>query len=106
MSVSQNQNKKLGTIQDRLKREERELRQDEAELRDRRMEEYGTHAENVLSLLSRRRKRLSTSLTKRRLTEQSKADVEESLEAIDEYERQIVVLQHEQENATDRKSVV
>ena len=92
--------KKLGTIQDRLKREERELRQDEAELRDRRMEEYGTHAENVLSLLSRRRKRLSTSLTKRRLTEQSKADVEESLEAIDEYERQIVALQHEQENAT------
>lgn len=92
--------KKLDTIQDRLKREERELSQDEAELRDRRMEEYGTHFENALSLLSSRRRRLSTSLTKRRLTEQAKSDVEESLAAIEEYERQITALQGEQENAT------
>jgi hypothetical protein len=91
--------KKLATIEDRLKREERELRTDEAELRDRRMEEYGTHAENVLSLLSRRRKRLSTSLTKRRLTEQAKSDVEESLEAIEEYERQINNLEIEKAQA-------
>lgn len=91
--------KKLDTIEDRLKREERELRADEAELRERRMEEYGTHAENVLSLLSRRRKRLSTSLTKRRLTEQAKADVEESIEAIEEYERQINDLEREKAQA-------
>ncbi len=91
--------KKLATIEDRLKREERELRADEAELRERRMEEYGTHAENMLSLLSRRRKRLSTSLTKRRLTEQAKADVEESIEAIEEYERQINNLEQEKAQA-------
>ena len=98
--VEDSYNKKLDTIQDRLKREERELSQDEAELRDRRLEEYGTHFENALSLLSRRRKRLSTSLTKRRLTEQAKSDVEESLQAIEEYERHITELQGEQENAT------
>jgi len=91
--------KKLDTIENRLMREERELRADEAELRERRMEEYGTHAENVLGLLSRRRRRLSTSLTKRRLTEQAKADVEESLQAIEEYERQINELEIEQAQA-------
>ena len=87
--------KKLDTIQDRLLREERELRTDEADLRERRMEEYGTHAENVLGLLSRRRRRLSTSLTKRRMTEKAKADVEESIQAIEEYERQINDLEKE-----------
>lgn len=87
--------KKLDTIEDRLRREERELRQDEAELAQRKMEEVGTHAENVLSLFSRRSRRLSTSLTKRRMTEQAKADVEESLEAIDDYEDQIRALEKE-----------
>ncbi len=93
--------KKLDTIEDRLKREERELRTDEAELRERRMEEYGTHAENVLSLLSSRRRRLSTSLTKRRLTEKAKADVEESLDAIEEYERQITEMEAERNQAVE-----
>ncbi len=97
--VEASYDKKLDTIENRLMREERELRADEAELRERRMEEYGTHAENVLGLLSRRRRRLSTSLTKRRLTEQAKADVEESLQAIEEYERQINELEIEQAQA-------
>ncbi len=97
--VEASYDKKLDTIEDRLKREERELRADEADLRERRMEEYGTHAENVLGLLSRRRRRLSTSLTKRRMTEKAKADVEESIEAIEEYERQIKDLESEQAQA-------
>ncbi len=97
--VEASYDKKLDTIEDRLKREERELRADEADLRERRMEEYGTHAENVLGLLSRRRRRLSTSLTKRRMTERAKADVEESIEAIEEYEHQIKELADEQAQA-------
>jgi hypothetical protein len=87
--------KKLDRIEDRLRREERELRQDEAELAQRKMEEVGTHAENVLSLFSRRSRRLSTSLSKRRMTEQAKADVEESLDAIDDYKDQIDDLEKE-----------
>ena len=87
--------RKLDTLENRLKREERELRQDEDELSDRKMEEMGTHAENVLSLFSRRRRRMTTSLTKRRLTQQAKADVEESIEAIDDLERQIRDLESE-----------
>ncbi len=87
--------RRLKTVEDRLRREERELRQDEAELSQRKMEEYGTHAENLLSLLGGRRKRLTTSLTKRRLTQKAKEDVEESLAAIEDYERQIKELEAE-----------
>jgi len=87
--------KKLDAIENRLHREERELRQDEAELAQRKMEEMGTHAENVLSLFSKRSRRLSTSLSKRRMTEQAKADVEESLDAIEEYKAQIADLEQE-----------
>ena len=91
--------KKLDTIEDRLRREERELRQDEADLAQRRMEEYGTHAENVLSLFSKRSRRLSTSLSKRRMTERAEADVEESRDAIEDYRQQIADLEQELKNA-------
>jgi len=93
--------KKLDTIENRLRREERELRQDEAELSQRRMEEMGTHAENVLSLFSRRSRRLSTSLSKRRMTEQAQADVEESIEAIEDYKEQIADLELELKQAIE-----
>ena len=93
--LSDRYERKLDTLENRLKREERELRQDEDELADRKMEEMGTHAENVMSLFSRRRRRMTTSLTKRRLTQQAKADVQESIEAIDDLERQIRDLEAE-----------
>ena len=93
--------KKLDTIEDRLRREERELRQDEAELSQRKMEEMGTHAENVLSLFSKRSRRLTTSLSKRRMTEQAKADVEESEEAIEDYKQQIADLEQELKRAIE-----
>lgn len=87
--ITDRYDRKMTTIENRLSREARELRQDEEELADRKLEEMGTHAENVLSLFSRRRRRFSTSLTKRRLTQKAQADVEESLQAIKDYERQI-----------------
>ncbi len=81
--------KKRAALQEKKAREERELASDETELSERKMEELGTHAENIFSLFSKRRKRLSTSLTKRRLTEQAKADVEESLDAIADFKKQL-----------------
>ncbi|MEW5830991.1 MAG: DUF87 domain-containing protein [Chloroflexota bacterium] len=92
---------KLKTLQDRLAREERELRQDETELQQRKMEEMGTHAENVLSLFSRSRstRRLSTSLSKRRMTEQAKEDVDESLDAIAQYKKEIAAIEAERDEA-------
>jgi len=93
--------KQLDRLEDRLERELRELDSDEAELSQRRMEEMGTHAENVLSLFSRRRKRISTSLTKRRLTAKAQADVKESKETIRSLEKEIAALELEANQAVD-----
>ena len=87
---------KLRTLNDKLKREERELKQDEAELSQRRMEEGSTHLENVASLIGLgSKRRLSTSVTRRRMTAQAKADVVESREAIEDIEKQIATLEAE-----------
>jgi hypothetical protein len=93
--------KKMDTVLSRMKREQRELEEDRSDLSQRKMEEYGTHAETVLGLFSRRKKSLSRSLSKRRMTEKAEADVKESLQAIEEYERQIAELQAEQEEALE-----
>jgi hypothetical protein len=86
--------RQLKILEDKLAREERELREDEAELSNRKLEEAGTHIENITGLFGGRRKasRLSSSLTKRRMTEQAKADVEESVQAIAQYKQQITDL--------------
>jgi len=99
--VTAKYDRQLKRLQERLEREERELEEDEEEYQQRKMEEMGTHAENVLSLFLGRRRRLTTSLTKHRLTEQAKADVEESKEAIADYKRQIAELEQEKEEALE-----
>ena len=98
--------RKINSLEDKLAREERELREDESELSHRKMEELGTHAENVLGLFGGRKnsRRLSSSLTKRRMTEKAKADVEESLDAIDEYKQQLQELQTERQQIIDEIS--
>ena len=95
--------RKIDTLQTRLRSEERELSQDESELSQRKMEETGTHLENVIGLFSKRKssRRLSSSLTKRRLTEQAKSDVEESLEVIADLKKQIDALEKEKQRAVD-----
>ncbi|MFL7868844.1 MAG: helicase HerA domain-containing protein [Anaerolineales bacterium] len=99
--VKDSYEKKLDRIEDRLHREERELKEDEADLAQRRLEEYGTHAENVLALFSKRSRRISTSLTKRRMTEKAKADVEESEDAIEDFKEQIADLEKELNGAIE-----
>ena len=46
-----------------------------------------------------RRRRLSSSLSKRRMTEKAKADVEESRDAIEDYHKQIADLEEEKVEA-------
>ena len=55
---------KVQAIQKKIKAEQRELAQDEEELKQRKMEELGTHAENILGFVSgsRSKRRVSTSL--------------------------------------------
>lgn len=89
--------KKMDVINDRLAREERELKNDESELSQRKLEELGTHAETLLSIFSGRRRKITTSLTKRRMTANAKADVEESIETIEQLELEIATLIKEKE---------
>jgi hypothetical protein len=93
--------KKLDAIQIKLTKEERELESDKSELSQRKIEEMGTAAENVFGLFSGRRssRRLSSSLTKRRLTSQAKADVDESIDALAEMKKQIAALENEKQTA-------
>jgi hypothetical protein len=81
--------KKLKAIKKKLSKEIRELEEDKTEAGQRKMEEIGTHLENVIGLFSGRSRRLSTSLTKRRMTSKAQADVEESEQAITEFESEI-----------------
>jgi hypothetical protein len=91
--------RQLKSIEDKLAREERELVKDEDELSNRKMEEAGTHLENLTGLFGGRRKasRLSSSLTKRRMTQQARADVEESKDAIKEFNQQLAELEKRRE---------
>jgi hypothetical protein len=91
--------RQLKSLEDKLGREERELTKDEDELSNRKMEEAGTHIENITGLFGGRRKasRLSSSLTKRRMTQQARADVEESKETIKDLNQQMVELQARRE---------
>jgi hypothetical protein len=89
--------KKIERIRDKLAREERELEEDKAELTGRKLEEYATHAENILGLFtgSRSRRRVSSSLTKRRLTSKAKADVDETMQEIEAFREEMADLELE-----------
>lgn len=94
---------KIKAVQKKLNREKRELSEDEQEFSQRKMEELGTHAENILGLFTggRSRRKISTSLSKRRMTSKAKADVEESVDAIAEMEKELLDLGMEIETAVD-----
>ena len=86
---------------DRIEREQQELEQDEAELSSRKMEEYGTYAETVISLFGGRKRRLSTSLSKRRMSAKAKADVKESRVAIEGFKEDIENLKEQRDEALE-----
>lgn len=95
--------KKIESLKKKLSKEERELAEEMAELSSRRMEEWVTHAENLLGFLggSRSRRRVSTSLRKRRMTGSARADVEESEERIGEFNQDLEDLEVELREALE-----
>ncbi len=98
--------RKIAALKDKISREERELKMDESELGQRKGEELATHAENVLGVFtgSRSSRRLSSSLTKRRLTEQAKEDVQESVDALKQYDQELADLEAARQQALDSAS--
>jgi hypothetical protein len=87
--------RKLDTLRQKLAREERELQQDKTEMTQRTIEEVGTAADNIFGLLTGRSRRLTTSLTKRRLTTKAAGDVEESKQVIEQVKQEIADLEKE-----------
>ncbi|MBW1872215.1 MAG: hypothetical protein JRJ19_09130, partial [Deltaproteobacteria bacterium] len=96
--------RKIDRVADKLKREERELREDEAEYSQRKKEEGVAHIETLIGLFGKRRRSLSSSMTKRRMTDKAKADVEESIEDIEEFEKELIELKEQLEEALEEIS--
>jgi len=88
--------KKIEAIEKKLSREEVELREDESELSHRKKEELSAHAGTFFRMFSKRRS-LSPSLTKRRMTKNAELDVQESVEAIAEFKAELAEMAEEME---------
>jgi len=88
-------------LQAKLDAEQRELEGDIAEHEARKRDEMVSAGESIVGALLGRRssRRLSSASTKRRLTSQAKADVEESEEAIVRLKEQLAQLEQEREAA-------
>ncbi len=85
--------KQLDALEAKLANERQGLLEDQQELEHRRMEELGTGLENVLSLFSKRRRKITTSLTKRRMTAKARADVAASEQTVVRLKKQMVQLE-------------
>jgi hypothetical protein len=94
--------RQIASLQDKLSREERELQQDEADLQNRKIEAGANLLELGAGLIGfGRKKSVSTQFTKQRLSANAKADVEESLEVIAEYKKQLTELEKERARIAD-----
>ena len=92
--------RKIKVLEDKMSREERELQQDQTNLENRKTE--GTA--NLLELGAgfvglTRKKSITSQFTKHRLTEQARANVEESVQAIAQYKKDLSALQQERDQA-------
>jgi hypothetical protein len=96
--------KKIDVIQEKQAREQRELDADQSEYNQRKMEELGTGLDTLIGVLGGRRRSVSKSLTKRRMTSTAKADVQESKNAIEAYKKQIAELEQEKTEAIGEAS--
>jgi hypothetical protein len=93
--------KKIDSLETKLSREERELESDRAEYNQRKMQEAATHAETLFSLFSKRRRSVSSSMTKRRMTARAADDVKESEEEIARLKKDIDKMEAEMQRALD-----
>ena len=93
--------RKIDTIETRLKREERELREDEADLDRSKQEEMTAYAETVFGFFGGRKKSLSSTMSKRTRRARAKEDVEESVEEITELKEDLAELEEELKEAVE-----
>jgi hypothetical protein len=90
--------KKLDDLEDNLRDEILDLEEEKQELSHRRMEEVGKGVENILGLFTGRRRSITTSLTKRRMTSKAKSDVEAAELEIQKIEKKMKQMEGELED--------
>jgi hypothetical protein len=92
--------RQIAALNDKLAREQRELTQDEVALEQRKREETGNMLELGASLLGLgRKKSFTTQITKGRLSQQAKANVDESVDTIKQFQAQLQDLQQKRAQA-------
>jgi hypothetical protein len=93
--------KKMETLEAKLKRQTMEVDSQQDELGQRRMEELGKGAELLFGLLGGRKRSVSSSLTKRRMTASAKADLKQEEAELEQMEKQLADLENERKAALD-----
>ncbi len=93
--------KKLDALEAKIKRQELEVEEQKSDLGSRRMEEIGTHGELLLSLFAGRKRSVSSSISKRRMTSQSKLDLKQEEEELAVLEKQMDGLEAEYKKVLD-----
>jgi hypothetical protein len=94
--------RKLDTLRQKLQRAQLDLQQHESEVKQRTLEEIGTGAENILSLFGGRRRQLTTSLTKRRLTSEAQGQVDQAKQQIEQLQKEIAGLEQQKAAGTQQ----
>jgi hypothetical protein len=91
---------KIDALQIKLDKAEKELETQQDQLSHRRMDEWGTHADNLARLILPRKKvKISASQTKSRMTSQAKSEVKEAEALVNSLKKQIAELQQEKADA-------
>jgi hypothetical protein len=91
--------KKLDAMEAKIKRQELEVEEQKSDLNARRLEEAGTHGELLLSMFVGRKRSVSKSITKRRMTSQSKLELKQEEEELAVLEQQMDALEAEYKKA-------
>lgn len=86
---------KTTALQTKLKRQQMEVDQQEDEVRQRGLEELSTGADLVLGLLGGRKRKISSSLTKRRMTAQAKEELNQEKRELEDLATAVKQLESE-----------
>lgn len=98
--VADSYDNKVEALQIKLAKAQQIVEDNQDEVNARRMEEWGTHADNLARMfLPRKKVKLSASQTKSRMTRQAKDELDEAKALVAELSKQIATLTKEKEQA-------
>ena len=94
--------RQVAATKEKLNREEQLIQQHQTELDERKREELVSGAETVFSILGgKRSRRISATMSKHRMTEQTKGDLDAAESAAEQYKQQLALLQQSRQQALD-----